>query len=366
MWGTPVEELSPMMGLPNAGAYKAAEFIIHTLYGSDLSAFEHVYGLQENDERLAVAAAIDGMMSGMRPEAMRTILHRLDTYNYVAPRVNQAMDIVRTMAGEDAAALPETVRSDRRTLATADHTAWRVHGQQIRDSGGPYYRHPQAVTAMALYAFAQLRREGYEIPDEQVDAHLTTCFTHDAAEDTNRSRRYFDGPLLAKMLAFSPLEVRYVCMATDNPHGDDVAYSLYMLTRHKLPGRLEYLPYVRRGLHDVGFRVAKSADLQHNNDIDPRPITSETSEETKQEIADKRALYEVAKQIVRTFDPNVPSEGVAVLKNEKGEVTQNPSWEARYHELIAGVTADQLPNMVAALGAYIYGADLPAHWQYAA
>ncbi|HEU4966303.1 MAG TPA: hypothetical protein VFT53_02370 [Candidatus Saccharimonadales bacterium] len=364
MWGTPVEELSPMVGLPNTGAYKAAGFIIHTLYGSHLSAFEHVYGLQENDERLAVAAAIDGMMSGMRPEAMRTILHRLDAYNYVAPRVNQAMDIVRTMAEEDVAALPETIRSDRRTLATADHIAWRVHGQQIRDSGGPYYKHPQAVTAMALHAFAQLRREGYEIPDDQVDAHLTTCFTHDAAEDTNRSRRYFDGPLLAKMLAFSPLEVRYVCMATDNPYGDDVAYSLYMLTRHKLPGRLGYLPYVRRGLHDIGFRVAKSADLQHNNDIDPRPITSETSEETKQKIADKRALYEVVKQIVRAFNPNAPSEGVAVPVNEKGEVAQNPPWEARYHDLIAGVTADQLPGMVAALGTYIYGADLPAHWQY--
>ncbi|MGI0134767.1 MAG: hypothetical protein ACREBW_07415, partial [Candidatus Micrarchaeaceae archaeon] len=156
---------------------------------------QELYGLPEDDQRIVVAAVIDGMISGLHPGEMRTLLHNLDVYDVVAPDVNKAMDLVRGMAKEDVAIIPESIRPDRKTLATADHIAWRVHGSQIRESGGSYYKHPQAVAAMTLAAFQQLRSEGYQIDDEQISAFLTVCLTHDAAEDTNRSRRYFEGSL---------------------------------------------------------------------------------------------------------------------------------------------------------------------------
>ncbi|MGI0134686.1 MAG: hypothetical protein ACREBW_06995, partial [Candidatus Micrarchaeaceae archaeon] len=169
--------------------------------------------------------------------------------------------------------------------------------------------------------------------------------------------------LHAKMQAFSPLEVRYVCMATDSPYGDDVAYSLYMLTRHKLPGRLEYLPYVRRGLPDIGFRVAKSADLQHNT-VDPRPITSEA---VALKVAEKNVLYEAAKLLVRDeSSASTPLQDANVPQNDGRTAIPSPPWEARYHELITATSSEQLPGMVAALGTYIYGAGLPAHWLHTA
>jgi len=376
-----VESLSPIDRQPDAIQHEVARFVLYNLYGKgngltrpgEAEEIQHhfatfgpdialqLYGLPENDRRVAVAAVIDGMVSGMRPGGMRAMLHGLAAYNFVAPEANKAMDIVRDMAAADIAALPETVRPDRLTLATTDHIAWRVHGNQMRDSGGSYYKHPLTVGAISFAAFQRLRHEGYTISDDEIHARIATCLTHDAAEDTNRSRRYFDTPLTTETHVFSPLEVRYVCMATNNPHGDDVAFSLYMLTRHKLPGRLDYLPYVHRGLHDLGFRITKSADLQHNS-VDPRPITSPA---IARKVAEKNLLYDEAKWLVRTFDPNIPPQGVIVSKDADDSPIQNPAWEARYHQLVADTTADQLPHMVAALGEYIYGTNLPAHWQYA-
>jgi hypothetical protein len=302
---------------------------------------------------------------GIPTEELRALARRTETYDIVAPRANNLLDRERCLAEADLAAVAERVPRNRWALAAADGIGVRVHGPlPARKNGAPAYTHPQRVASMTFCRLTQLQQEGYPITDAQIEAHTITSLLHDTVEDSTRQALYNQDAFSPHPNGFSPKEIYYVLHATDNPYARIVEKSLFLLTRRKeLTGvkTLEYIPYVKRGLPYASFRPAKRSDLQDNNVLDRKQGSTE-NERTK--IAKKQALYDEGIHLIETYDPAHPEEGVEpICTKKKGILIPKPLWEARYHQLIAETTNEELPGMIARLAHHIYGDNPPDHWR---
>jgi hypothetical protein len=318
---------------------------------------------------------LNALILGFHVDDLRKVALQAGVHGDIAPPANALMDHERERARADLAAVPGTVPPTRRAMAAAAEVAWRIHGKDKRASGGSFVRHLAAVGAMMYEAFQTLNVEGFMISDSDIEECVSAAFTHDATEDTNkkRSRSYLEGISDHTGEIFSPLEIRYIFMETGHPHGNEVAHSLLLLTRITSPAgaKLEYMPYIRRGLPDLLFRLVKSADLQHNI-IDPKPTNDEKA---AQKVAHKQELYRSAATYIRGEAPDsrqaaakiaAPSERAAEPREEaepNAKTLKRQAWEVRYHQIIAGITLEQVPHLVNQLGTYIYGDNIPQRWK---
>jgi len=174
-----------------------------------------------------------------------------------------------------------------------------AHDGVTRRSGRAYYRHPDEVATITGIAW-QLQMEQERSPELRNMQFLN--YVHDAFEDSIDNDTSFLG--VPRLIA-SPLVARMILAKLDiEPAGITDAFML--LTRTSSPhGKLPYNEiYIPTGIREGGypFVIPKSADVHHNDVIEPSVYTVYDQKVREKELA-KRAQYQTAKaQLQRAAD----------------------------------------------------------------
>lgn len=249
----------------------------------------------------------------------------------------------RAQAGAQAEAIlgntPAGIAQDKRLHHAVDRIARTAYEGKMRKSGKSYYSHPEAVAAISLETFTQLKAEGYLIKSDIVDAVISLGMLHDVEEDTQRTPAPYDPGRPEKR--FSPLLLSELFRCVNNPYGPRAAHSLRRLTHLKQPWAPTYSAYIKRSIEEESTEeplaaLSKFADVCHNLYLDPKPRPSDNPERVWK-IHRKETLYQKSIEYIQAHAP---------------EVAGSPPWVRRYFEIMLTLKAADLPAYVDTLNNY--------------
>lgn len=161
---------------------------------------------------------------------------------------------------------------------------------QKRESGRDYFQHPHEVASIIAVAAQNLPG----LDPSLLDSLLFLAYCHDAYEDT--FSRDGDTHLAAPVLVSPRVASRFLESVGVEDHYE-VAHSLMLLSKPVGPdGKMSYMDYIVRGLHDKRFVLAKLADTHHNEVIEPK-IAKGDADEVRKYVA-KRDQYHEAQHLL--------------------------------------------------------------------
>jgi hypothetical protein len=203
-----------------------------------------------------------------------------------------------------------------------------------RNSGRDYYSHPHEVAQILRVASGRTRH----LKPEELDVLLFLAYCHDAFEDTFKNGK---GSFLETDIVVSPLLVKKYLESCESPDASRVANTLMLLSKPIGPdGKMPYLSYIQRGLHDSGFIITKLADMQHNLEIEPKVAYSDGAEVTS--VLQKHREYREARSILLesantnlSFNSLIMAHAITVItKRDVHSVREHPN-AAIPHDFLA-------------------------------